>query len=302
VYDADGEKLGTVSDRQDKDDFLVVHKGRLFGHDDYIPRAAIARADAESVHLRVRKDDLKGMNQTPMPEPTAPIRHITGAPEAPAADQSTIPMSPPVPVPDMGAAAVAATAFSHDVASHDAAPATDSPVQSTAETAQDAAGQAIEAARQGVGQATDFVREQAAPTIDTIREQVGPLIDTMRERVGPIAEQVKEQAAAITQQQMTSAAEGLESAAGAVNAVGDRLRESNLGDLSHYTDQAADQIEKAAAWLRTTTPEEIARNVEDFAKKQPEVFIAGALALGLTGLRLLRGTSQDSDEKEDEKK
>jgi len=295
VYDADGEKLGTVSDRQDKDDFLVVHKGRLFGHDDYISRAAIARADAESVHLRVRKDDLKGMNQTPMPEPTAPIRHITGAPEAPeapAADQSTIPMSPPVPVPDMGAAAVAATAFSHDAARE--------PASSSA--AQDAAGQAIEAARQGVGQATDFVREQAAPTIDTIREQVGPLIDTMRERVGPIAEQVKEQASAITQQQMTSAAEGLESAAGAVNAVGDRLRESNLGDLSHYTDQAADQIEKAAAWLRTTTPEEIARNVEDFAKKQPEVFIAGALALGLTGLRLLRGTSQDSDEKEDEKK
>ena len=33
VYDADGEKLGTVSDRQDKDDFLVVHKGRFFGHD-----------------------------------------------------------------------------------------------------------------------------------------------------------------------------------------------------------------------------------------------------------------------------
>jgi hypothetical protein len=292
VYDADGEKLGTVSDRQDKDDFLVVHKGRLFGHDDYIPRAAIARADAESVHLRVRKDDLKGMNQTPMPEPTAPIRHITGAPEAPAADQSTIPMSPLVPVPDMGAAAVAATAFSHDAA----------PEPASSSAAQDAAGQAVEAVRQGVGQATDVVRDQAAPTIDTIREQVGPLIDTMRERVGPIAEQVKEQASAITQQQMTSAAEGLESAAGAVNAVGDRLRESNLGDLSHYTALAADQIEKAATWLRTTTPEEIARNVEDFAKKQPEVFIAGALALGLTGLRLLRGTSQDSDEKKDEKK
>src|SRR5947209_97408 len=82
VYDAEGEKLGTVSDRQDKDDFLVAHKGRFFGHDAYIPRAAIERVDADGVHLRVRKDELKGMNQTPLPEPTAPIRPIAGAPDA----------------------------------------------------------------------------------------------------------------------------------------------------------------------------------------------------------------------------
>jgi hypothetical protein len=284
VYDAEGEKLGTVSDKQDKDDFLVVHKGRLFGHDAYIPRAAIDHSDGNGIHLRVRKDDLMGMNQTPMPEPTAPIRHITGAPEAVATDQPpTAPMAPPVPVPDMGMAAVAATAFSSDT-THEPVSGNGSPIQSVGEAARDAAGHAVEAARQGVGQgigqATDFVREQ----------------------VGPIAEQVKDQASAVAQQQMTSAAEGLDSAAGAVNAVGDQLRENNLGALSQYTDLAAEQIEKAAAWLRTTTPEEIARNVEDFAKKQPELFAAAAVALGLLGLRFLRGSSQDADEKKSDKK
>jgi hypothetical protein len=277
VYDADGEKLGTVSDRQDKDDFLVVHKGRLFGHDAYIPRAAVNHSDVNGVHLRVRKDNLKGMNQTPMPEPTAPIRHITGAPEAFAADQPpTIPTAPPVPIPDIGAAAVAATAFS-DAAPREPAPANGSPVQSAVGAAQDTTGHAVEAARQSAGQATDFVRE----------------------RVGPIAEQVKGQASTVAQQQMTSAAEGLDSAAGAVNAVGDRLRENNLGELSQYTGMAAEQIEKLATWLRTTTPEEIAHDIEDFAKKQPAVFVAGALALGLIGVRFLRSTSQDKNEKND---
>jgi hypothetical protein len=103
----------------------------------------------------------------------------------------------------------------------------------------------------------------------------------------------------MAQQQMSSAAEGLDSAAGAVDAVGDRLRENNLGALSQYTDMAAEQIEKAAAWLRSTTPEEMARNVEDFAKKQPELFAAGAVVLGLIGLRLLRNTGQNGDEKKD---
>jgi hypothetical protein len=304
VYDADGEKLGTVSDRQDKEDFLVVHKGRLFGHDASVPRAAIERADADGVHLRVRKDELKGMNQTPLPEPTAPIRPITGAPEASAPEASapeasapeasapeasapeplpmlpTLPMTPSFLGPEvgMGAAAVAATAFSHDAMS-ETAPANGAPEQSTVGAAQDAAEQAGETARQGVEQVADAVRE----------------------RVGPVAEQVKDQAAALAQQQMSSAAEGLDSAAGLVTTVGDQLRESNLGALSHYTDLAADQMKQAAMWLRRTTPEEIARNVEDLAKKQPELFVAAAVALGLLGLRLLRGAGQDGDESKDEK-
>jgi hypothetical protein len=283
VYDADGEKLGTVSDRQDMNDFLVVHKGRLFGHDAYIPRAAIERADPDGIHLRVRKDELKGMNQTPLPEPTAPIRPNTGAPETVASDQSpAAPIAPPVPVPDMGAASVAATAFSHDVTNE---PANALPVESASGAAQDA------------GQVVETAREQTAPAVDSLREQVGPLFDTLHEHVGPIAEQVKEQASAVTQQQMTSAADGLERAAGLVTAVGEQLRERQLGDLAHYSDLTADQMKKGAAWLRTTTPEEIARNVEDLAKKQPELFVAGAAALGLLGLRLLRGTNQESDEK-----
>jgi hypothetical protein len=42
--------------------------------------------------------------------------------------------------------------------------------------------------------------------------------------------------------------------------------------------------------------------VEDLAKKHLEVFVAGAVALGLLGLRLLRGASHESDERKDEKK
>jgi hypothetical protein len=154
---------------------------------------------------------------------------------------------------------------------------------------QSTTGDAVEAARQGVGQGV-------AQATDFVREQIGPLVDAMRERVGPLAEQVKEKASTVTQQQMTSAAEGLESVAGAVNVVGERLRENHLGELSQYTDLATEQIEKAAAWLRTTTPEEIAHDIEDYAKKQPAVFVAGALALGLIGVRFLRSASQDDSQ------
>ncbi len=264
VYDAGGEKLGTVSDRQDKDGFLVVHKGHLFSRDALIPHAAIDWSDMNGVHLRVRKDELKGLNQTPLPESTATMAHITGNPGVFASDPLPVPVVTGVPEPEMGLATPLPSA-----ASVNSSPA-------------------------------------SAPAVDGIREQVGPLVDTLRERVGPVvgplADQVKDQASAVAQQQMTSAAEGLESAAGAVNVVGDRMRENHLGELSQYTDLAAEQIEKLATWLRTTTPDEIAHDIEDFAKKQPAVFVAGALALGLIGVRFLRSTSQDHNQNSDETK
>ena len=127
VYDAGGEKLGTVSDRQDKDGFLVVHKGRFLGHDALVPRAAIDHEDGNGVYLRVRKDDLKSMNQTPLPEPTAPTDSITGAPTAFAADPLPVPVVIGVPEPELGLATPVPSA-----ASADATPASGAPASLTA--------------------------------------------------------------------------------------------------------------------------------------------------------------------------
>jgi hypothetical protein len=114
VYDSDGEQLGTVSDWQDMHNFLIVHQGRLFGHDTYVPHAAIKYSDMNGVHLRLRHGDLTSMKQPPLPEHAAPI--------------STISMALPILVPDMGVAAVAAMAFADD-ATPPPAPASSSAAQ-----------------------------------------------------------------------------------------------------------------------------------------------------------------------------
>jgi hypothetical protein len=118
VYDSDGEQLGTVSDWQDMHNFLIIHQGRLFGHDTYIPHAAIKYSDMNGVHLRLRHGDLTNMNQPPLPGHAAPVSTIS------------LPIFRTLPTlaPDMGAAAVAAMAFADDAtpppapASNSAAP------------------------------------------------------------------------------------------------------------------------------------------------------------------------------------
>jgi uncharacterized protein (TIGR02271 family) len=62
VYDAGGDKVGTVSEHNAQGGYLVVHKGWLFPKDVYVPLNAISRTDADGVYLNMYKDDLKNQN------------------------------------------------------------------------------------------------------------------------------------------------------------------------------------------------------------------------------------------------
>lgn len=62
VYDAGGDKVGTVSEHNVQGGYLVLHKGWLFPKDVYVPLNAIGRADADGVYLNMYKDDLKNQN------------------------------------------------------------------------------------------------------------------------------------------------------------------------------------------------------------------------------------------------
>ncbi len=62
VFDAGGEKVGTVSEHNVQGGYLVVHKGWLFPKDVYVPLNIIQSNNADGVYLSMYKDDLKNQN------------------------------------------------------------------------------------------------------------------------------------------------------------------------------------------------------------------------------------------------
>jgi uncharacterized protein (TIGR02271 family) len=58
VYDAAGDKLGSVHDYDPRGAYLVVQKGLFFPKDRYVPTDAIARATLDGVFLTLSKRDL----------------------------------------------------------------------------------------------------------------------------------------------------------------------------------------------------------------------------------------------------
>lgn len=94
VYDAGGDKVGTVSEHSAQGGYLVVHKGWLFPKDVYVPLNAIGRADADGVYLNMYTDDLKNQNWE---NPPADAGTLIGSPRG-MGDTSDKVMSP-----DLGA-------------------------------------------------------------------------------------------------------------------------------------------------------------------------------------------------------
>ncbi|HEY1387495.1 MAG TPA: PRC-barrel domain-containing protein [Ktedonobacterales bacterium] len=67
VYDANGEKVGTVREYNPQASYLVVEKGMLFKKDLYVPVSAINRTTTDGIQLSLFKDDLKADRFTAPP-------------------------------------------------------------------------------------------------------------------------------------------------------------------------------------------------------------------------------------------
>lgn len=70
VYDASGNKIGTVQDFDTQGHYLVVEKGWLFPKELYIPASAFGRVNNDGVYLNINKDEIQSRNWDTPPTTT----------------------------------------------------------------------------------------------------------------------------------------------------------------------------------------------------------------------------------------
>jgi len=119
---------------------------------------------------------------------------------------------------------------------------------------------------------------------DRLQEAASNVVDRTTETVGS---KIEDQAGT----QMRRAGDMLGSVAQAVRQSGDQLREQQP-QVASVADTAASQLEKAAGYVRESNPQDILREVEHFARRQPAVFVGGALLIGAVAARLLKASPQ----------
>jgi len=118
---------------------------------------------------------------------------------------------------------------------------------------------------QDTGQAQDKAKEVAGQAKGKLREQVD--------------------------QRSTQAGQQITTAASDVRSVADELRSQGKDAPARYAEQAADRVESAGQWLEKADGDQILRDVEGFARRNPWAVAAGGLALGLVASRFLKASS-----------
>jgi hypothetical protein len=121
-------------------------------------------------------------------------------------------------------------------------------------------------------------------------ESTHPLTETGRE-AGERAGQLIERGADIGFRQ---ADRGLDQAVDGIESVADSIRrvsldmESDQPQMANLASGAADQAEAIASYLRETDVRHLIGTVEDFARRQPLLFLGGAFLLGVAASRFVK--------------
>jgi len=145
---------------------------------------------------------------------------------------------------------------------------------------------------------TRVLRTQGTGTSGDVKQEVadkaGEVLSQTQEKAGEVVDQVKQQATTQIDTQKGRASDALGSVALAIRQTGTQLHEQDNAQIAQYADKAAQQVENLANYLRNTDISQMAAQVERLARRQPALFLGGALALGLFGARFLKSSSQQA--------
>lgn len=107
-------------------------------------------------------------------------------------------------------------------------------------------------------------------TADEVRRRAHEAVDNTRERT----------------------ASGIDSIVGAATAAAEDLREHNQEGLSRYVSEIADSVSSVANSLRHKSVDELIHEASAIARRNPTLFLAGSLAIGLGIGRFARSSAK----------
>jgi hypothetical protein len=102
-------------------------------------------------------------------------------------------------------------------------------------------------------------------------------------------ERLKEQ----VDQRSTQAGQQVNTVADDVRTVAGELRNQGKDTPARYAEQAAERVQGVGQWLERSDGDQLLRDVEGFARRNPWAMAAGGVVLGLAASRFLKASSTE---------
>ena len=112
--------------------------------------------------------------------------------------------------------------------------------------------------------------------------------------------QAAAEAAARTDELRESTAHKADTLANSVDAAARELSRDDIGHMSEYVSDIADQLRHVSGTLREKSGDELLRDVGRLAREKPAVFLAGAVAIGFGLGRFARSSRRPHHDERDQ--
>ena len=128
--------------------------------------------------------------------------------------------------------------------------------------------------------------------VEQAQTAVGQVVDQAQQTAGQVTGQAKQQATGQLESQKGRLVDSLVTVSQALRQTGQQLNEQQQGAVAGYVDRAAEQVERTTNYLRGRNVGEIVGDTQELARREPALFLAGAVALGFVGARFLMSSGQ----------
>ena len=133
------------------------------------------------------------------------------------------------------------------------------------------------------------------------RSRVSAMAERARERAGDTADTAREKAAGAAGRQKDRASGQLASISSALRQTSGSLRNEEQDAVASYVERAASQVDRMSDYLRTRSVGDLLDEAQDFARREPALFLGGAFLLGLAGSRFMRSSERHIRDRQEDR-
>jgi len=135
----------------------------------------------------------------------------------------------------------------------------------------------------------------SVPPADSLKDQAidktQQVLAQTKEAAGAALSKVKDQAVEQISTQKDKAAESLTGITSALHQTTQTFRDQNQNVVADYVDSFASQADKFTQYIANKNVDELARDVESFARQNPALFVGGAFLIGMGLARFLKSSN-----------
>ena len=129
-------------------------------------------------------------------------------------------------------------------------------------------------------------------TREETRSRVSAMAERARDRAGDAADTARDKAESAASRQKMKATGQLESISSALRQTSGSLRDTDQGTIADYAERAAQQVDRLSEYVRTRSLGDLIDEAEQFARREPALFLGGAFLIGIAGSRFLKSSER----------